>query len=143
MLCMTAITMFGIKEMKAIKILLALAVLASLLYVGKTAQITICGHVIERHETSKYVVDVRRIPYRFSLFTLLYGMQMFPGYVDLRVSDTFRREITSYSVNWDSFYPDSATISVSEDNVIRFDIIGYTVTCTIDGRGAQWSQLKP
>lgn len=130
--------------MKAIKILLVLVGLASLVYVGKTAQVTFRGHTIARHETSKYDVDVRRIPYRFSLFTLLYGMQMFPGYVELRVCDTVNREITSYSVNWDSFYPDSAAITVSGDNVIQFDIIGYTVTCTIDGRGAQWShQLKP
>jgi hypothetical protein len=100
--------------------------------------------MIDRHETNKYVVDVRRIPYRFSLFTLLYGMQTFPGYVELRVCDTFNRQITSYSVNWDSFYPDTATISVSEDNIMRFEIAGYTITCAIDGTGAKWShELKP
>ena len=48
------------------------------------------------------------------------------------------------SINWDSIYPDSATVSVSEVNMIRCDISGYTVTCATDGKGAQWShQLKP
>lgn len=124
--------------MKVIKILIALALVASLAFVGRTAQVTISGHTIARITTTKYVVDVRRIPYRFSLFTILYGMRMFPGYVELRISDTFNRELTSYSVNWDSFYPKGANITISDD-AVSFEMDGYTASCELDRHGARWN----
>ena len=123
--------------MKGIKILIVLAVIASLAFIGRTAQITISGQTIASTTTTKYVVDVRRIPYRFSFFTLLYGMRMFPGYVELRINDKFSREITSYSVNWDSFYPKDANITALTDDVVRVEMDGYVVTCELDGYGAK------
>jgi hypothetical protein len=108
-------------------------------YTGWIAYITTNGACISKIKTPRYTIAVLRMPHSFSYFTPVYGMRWFPGYVLIRISDTFGREITSYSVNWDSFYPERATATASRDDLITIDVEGQPITCQISIGEIRWS----
>jgi hypothetical protein len=113
------------------KRLIALLFFAFLGYTGWALALTWRGHNIETYDTDRYRIKVDRVPFRFSLLTPAYGTRMFPGYIRISVFTPYGMQITSYSVNWDSFYPDSARISEKDDRIEVDFTGGAVIACTI------------
>ena len=88
------------------------------IYVCWAFKMSAFGHELARTKLDHYDVRVERVPFRFSIFTPLYGGRWFSGYVKIRIySGNIER--TSYSVYGDSFYPETAIITQQDDETIR------------------------
>jgi len=125
--------------MKIFRRLLMIIVAAFIAYTAWTVMLTFGGYRIGGLASTQYCAEVLRMPSRFSYLTPLYRPTMFPGYVKMKILTPYGREVSSYSVNWDSFYPSKAEISISPDNVATFSMDGFVTRCVIGPSGVVWT----
>ena len=130
--------------LRAFAIILIVGSLSFLAYAGWTTWRSVTGHLIASLHASPYTVEVRRRPFEFSLLNPAHG-HLFPGYVSIELFDEFGRELSSYSVNWDSFYPDAASIEKSsrDEVIVRLDGAPAGISChfgpAAENRTAIWT----
>ena len=110
------------------------------LYLAWVLKITYCGTKIANYKKDGFEVRIVRMPFKFSVFTPLYGKYMFSGYVRTSIHSG-ATELTSFSVYGDSHYPRSANITI--ENYDSFDIeleYGPSLNCTIRNSQAIWKK---
>lgn len=127
--------------MKILKITPGLFFILVLSYSGWAVYTNKHGATLGSFKTPEYRITVLHVPYHYSLVPVNTSLH-FAGYIVTRISDAEGREIASFSICWDSFYPTKANLVESHPGFIKIDIDGLIVSCAIKPGEITWQTGK-